>query len=150
MVELAEDERHEDVAGGDGALRVCLLDGFEAGEGAFVVEVVEVLVGLADLGGEVDRVGVGGGIVRVREGLSCQQERKKKEAEGFDAVFYCCSPWPGSIRCGWNTYLLMQMTGLDAADNVLDARLGKLYPLIPGMADAVVLSFGLNGLYDTV
>ena len=44
----------------------------------------------------------------------------------------------------------MQMTGLDAADNVLDARLGKLYPLIPGMADAVVLSFGLNGLYDTV
>ena len=63
MVELAKDERHEDVAGGDGRLRVVLLDGLEAGEGAVVVEVVEVLVGLADLRGEVDGVGVGGGIV---------------------------------------------------------------------------------------
>jgi hypothetical protein len=36
----------------------------------------------------------------------------------------------------------MQMSSVDAADNVLDARLGKLYPLIPRMAGAVVLSFG--------
>ena len=62
-VELAKDERHEDVAGGDGRLRVVLLDGLEASEGAVVVEVVEVLVRLADLRGEVDGVGVGGGIV---------------------------------------------------------------------------------------
>ena len=80
MVELAEDERHEDVAGGDGALRVGLLDGFEAGEGAVVVEVVEVLVGFADLRGEVDGVGVGGGVVGVRGGWGCQQERGDQEA----------------------------------------------------------------------
>jgi hypothetical protein len=63
MVELAEDESHQDVAGGDGALRIGLLDGFEAGKGALVVEVVEMIVGFADLGGEVDGVGVGGGVV---------------------------------------------------------------------------------------
>jgi hypothetical protein len=62
-VELAEDEGEEDVADGDGALRVGALDGFEAGEGAFVVEVVEVIEGLADLRGEVDGVGVGCGVV---------------------------------------------------------------------------------------
>jgi hypothetical protein len=72
MVELAEDERHEDIAGGDGRLGVGLLDGLEACEGSFVVEVVEVVVGLADFGGEVDGVGVGGGVVGVREGWSCQ------------------------------------------------------------------------------
>jgi hypothetical protein len=77
MVELAKDDRHEDVAGGYGALRVVLLDGFEAGEGAVVVEVVEVLVRLADLRGEVDGVGVGGEVVGVREGRGCQQEREK-------------------------------------------------------------------------
>jgi len=66
MVKLAEDERHEDVTGGDGRLRVFLLDGLETGEGAVVVEVVEAFVGLADLGGEVDRVGMGGGAVGVR------------------------------------------------------------------------------------
>jgi hypothetical protein len=142
MVELAEDERHEDVAGGDGALGVGLLDGFEAGECALIVEVIEAVVGFADLGREIDGVGVGCGVVGVRDGLSCQQERKKKEAEDFNAAFYRCSPRLGSIRCGWNTYLLMQMIGLDAADNVLDARLGKLYPLIPGMP--VLLYFHLG------
>jgi len=59
---------------------VVFLDGLEAGEGAVVVEVVEVLVGLADLRGEVDGVGVGGGTVGVREGWGRQQEREKKEA----------------------------------------------------------------------
>ena len=44
-------------------MRVVSLDGFEAGEGTVVVEIVEVVVGLADLGGEVDGVCVGGGIV---------------------------------------------------------------------------------------
>jgi len=79
-VEFAEDERLEDVAGGDGALGIGFLDGFETGEGAFVVEVVEVLVGLTDLWGEVDGVGVGGGIIGVREGWSRQQRREKNEA----------------------------------------------------------------------
>ena len=59
-VEFAEDERHQDVAGGDGALGIGFLDGFKAGEGAVVVEVVEVLVSLANLRGEIDGVGVGG------------------------------------------------------------------------------------------
>jgi hypothetical protein len=71
-VEFAEDERLEDVAGGDGALGIGFLDGLETGEGAVVVEVVEALVGLADLGGEVDGVGVGGGIVGVRDDWGCQ------------------------------------------------------------------------------
>ena len=77
-IEFAEYERLEDVAGGDGGLGIGFLDGLEAGEGAVVVEVVEALVGLADLRCEVDGVGVGGGIVGVREGWGCQQECKKK------------------------------------------------------------------------
>jgi hypothetical protein len=63
MVELAKDERHEDVTGSDGRLRVGFLDGFETREGAIVVKVVEVLVGFADQRGEIDGIGVGGGIV---------------------------------------------------------------------------------------
>ncbi len=98
MVELAKDERHQDVAGGDGGLRVVSLDGLEAGEGAVVVEVVEVLVGFADLGGEVDGVGVGGGIVGVREGWRCQQDGEEY-AESFYAAFYGSSPKPGDCWC---------------------------------------------------
>ena len=63
MVELAEDEDHEDVAAGHGVLRIGPLDGLETREGTFVVEVVEVLVGVANLRGEVDGVGVGCGVV---------------------------------------------------------------------------------------
>ncbi len=95
-VELAEDERLEDVADGDGRLRVVSLDGLEAGEGAVVVEVVEALVGLADLGGEVDGVGVGSGVVGVREGRGCQQECEE-EAQDFDTAFYDSSPKPGML-----------------------------------------------------
>jgi hypothetical protein len=73
-------------------VRIVPLDGLEAGEGAVVVEVVEVLVGLANLWGEVDGVGVGGGIVSAREGWGDQQEGEKKEAESFDAAFYGSSP----------------------------------------------------------
>jgi hypothetical protein len=40
---------------------------------------------------------VGGGIVGVREGWECQQEGKKKEAEGFYAAFYGSSPTPGKL-----------------------------------------------------
>jgi hypothetical protein len=108
-VEFAKDERLEDVSGGDGGLRIGLLDGFEAGEGAVVVEVVEVLVGLADLGGEVDGVGVGGGVVGVREGWERQQECKKKEAEDFYAAFYCSSPKPEPIGVVKSISLLMRM-----------------------------------------
>jgi hypothetical protein len=92
MIELAKDERHEDVTGGDGGVRIVFLDGLEAGEGAVVVEVVEVLVSLADLRGEVDGISVSGGIIGVREGWSGQQKREKKEAESFDAAFYGSSP----------------------------------------------------------
>jgi hypothetical protein len=77
-------------------LRIVSLDGLEAGQGAVVVEVVEVIVSLADLRGEVDGVGVGGGIVGVREGWDCQQECKK-DAESFDAAFYGSSPKPGEL-----------------------------------------------------
>jgi hypothetical protein len=97
VVELAEDEHHEDVVGGHGVPRVLPLDGLEAGKGAVIVEVVEVLVGLADLGGEIDGVGVGGGIVGVRDGRVCQQECEKKEGQGFDAAFYGSSPKPGTM-----------------------------------------------------
>jgi hypothetical protein len=61
-------------------LRVVLLDGFEAGEGAVVVEIVEVIVSLADLRGEIDGIGVSGGIVGVSDDWRCQQKREEKEA----------------------------------------------------------------------
>jgi hypothetical protein len=92
MIELAEDDRHEDVADGDGALRVGALDGFEAGEGAVVVEVVEVLVGLADLGGEIDGVGVGGGFELLRVGWRLKQDGEEDSGDDFCGVFYLCSP----------------------------------------------------------
>jgi hypothetical protein len=63
MVEFAKDERLQDIADGDGALGIGFLNGFEAAEGTLVVEVVKMLVGFADLGGEVDGVGVGGRVV---------------------------------------------------------------------------------------
>jgi hypothetical protein len=94
VVKLAKDERHEDVAGGDGGLGIGVLDGFEAGEGSLVVEVVEVVVGLADLGSEVDGIGVGRRIVVVGEGRDRQQEGEKK-AEDFEAAFYDSSPKTG-------------------------------------------------------
>jgi hypothetical protein len=142
MVELAKDERLEDVAGGDGGVRVVSLDGLEAGEGAVVVEVVEVLVGFADLGGEVNGVGVGG-MVGVREGWECQQECKKKEAEDFYAAFYCSSPKPELIGVIESISLLMRMIVSDAADLILDAVPGKLYPLVPGNP-RVPLNFHLD------
>ncbi len=84
----------EDVAGCDGGLRIGLLDGLEAGEGAVVVEVVEVLVGLADLGSEIDGVGMVGGVVGLlRMGGDCQQE-SEKQAQGFGATFDDSSPQP--------------------------------------------------------
>jgi len=91
-VELAEDERHEDVSGGDGALGVGALDGFEAGERALVVEVVEVLVGVAERRSEVDGVGVGGGIERLRVDWRPEQEGKEESRDYVCAVFYRCSP----------------------------------------------------------
>ena len=132
-VELAEDERHEDVAGGDGGLRVVLLDGLEAGEGAVVVEVVEVVVGLADLGSEIDGVGVGGGVVGVREGWGREQEREEKRLRiltlRFMVLLRSSRAWLRSQR----TLLMpIRMIGLDAADLILDAGRGKLYPLVPG------------------
>ena len=108
-VELAEDDGLEDIAGGDGGLGIGFLDGFEAGEGAVVVEVVEVLVGFADLGCEVNGVGVGGWIVGVREGRGCQQESEKEEAEVFGAAFYGSSPKAGISVEVARTFPPMQM-----------------------------------------
>ncbi len=96
-VEFAEDERQEDVAGGDSRLRVGFLDSLEAGEGSVVVEDVEVLVGVADLRGEVDGVGVGGGgVVGTGGRRSCQKESKHEDEDGC-AAFYCFSP--GQCAC---------------------------------------------------
>jgi hypothetical protein len=39
------------------------MDGFETGKRTLIVEVVEMIVGFAYLGGEVDGVGVGGRII---------------------------------------------------------------------------------------
>jgi hypothetical protein len=99
MVELAEDDRHEDVAGGDGALRVGALDGFEAGEGAVVVEVVEVLVSLADGWGEIDGVGVGGGVELLRVGWRVEQDGEEDSRDDFCGVFYLCSPEFEDLFC---------------------------------------------------
>jgi hypothetical protein len=99
MVELAEDDRHQDVAGGDCALGIGFLDGFEAGEGAIVVEGVEVVVGFADPGGEVDGVGVGGGVVLLRGGRGVEQEGEEEDPKCFLAVIYRCSPERQSRVC---------------------------------------------------
>jgi hypothetical protein len=87
-------------------LRVVSLDGFEAGEGAVVVEIVEMVVGFADLGGEIDGVGVGGGIVRVSDNWCCQQEGEKKEAQGFDTACYGSSPKPVTLVFFWCIFFL--------------------------------------------
>jgi hypothetical protein len=79
MVELAEDEGHQDVVGGHGILRIGALDGLEARESAVIVEVVEEVVGFANLRGEVDGVGVR--IRRVGEKRCGQSEQKKKEGK---------------------------------------------------------------------
>ena len=68
-----------------------------------------MIVSLADLRGEVDGVGVGGGIVGIREGWECQQECKKKEAESFYAAFYGSSPKPETIGVIERISLLMGM-----------------------------------------
>jgi hypothetical protein len=90
-VELAEDERHEDVAGGDDALWMGLLEGFEAGEGSVEVEDVEVVACVAEFGKEVDGVGVGGGVVGLGAGGKGQREGED-EGEDFEAAFYGSSP----------------------------------------------------------
>jgi hypothetical protein len=88
MIELAEDERHEDITACDGGLGVGFLDGFKPGESAGVVEVVEVLVGLADLWGEVDGVGVSGGVGFCWRQVG--QQKSQSEEEDFYPAFYCC------------------------------------------------------------
>jgi hypothetical protein len=84
-------------------LRVGALDSLEAGESAFVVEVVEVLEGLADRRGEVDGIGMGGGVEWLRAGWRLKQEGKEESRDYFCAVLYCCSPvrpdMSGTIDC---------------------------------------------------
>jgi hypothetical protein len=107
IVEFAEDERLEDVGGDDGALWIGLLDGFEAGEGSLVVEDVEVIVGFADLGSEVDGIGVGGRVVglgvdwrrRDGDGDGERGEGYENKGEDFYAAFYGASPWGAKNLC---------------------------------------------------
>lgn len=80
VVKLAEDEGLKNIADGDGRLWVGALDGFKAGKSALVVEVIEVIVSLMDLGGEIDRVSVGSGVVELRTGRCAQQESEQSNA----------------------------------------------------------------------
>src|SRR5260370_25663837 len=133
VVEHAEDVQHEDVVGGHGVPRVLPVDGLEAGKGAVIVEVVEVLVGLAHQGSQVDGIGVGGGIKRLRVGWRCQREGKKKSAYDFDIArdrdhFLQCDVF----RCGCGSYRP------NAAPTELGGSRRKLYP------------WSLNGFYDKV
>jgi hypothetical protein len=50
-----------------------------------------VLEGVADLRGQVDWVGVGGWVGRLSMGRESQR-KSEKEAEDFNAAFYCSSP----------------------------------------------------------
>lgn len=87
MVELTEDSHHEDIVGGHGVLGIGLEDLLEAGEGAVVVEVVEVVVGVADYGVEVEGVGVGVGCLgQGCGGESCDEsegEESLKQSQGL-------------------------------------------------------------------
>ena len=58
-----------------------------------------MVVGLADLRGEIDGVGVNERGYRTAKGRGCQQEGKK-EAEDFDAAFYGSSPGLGFEASG--------------------------------------------------
>jgi hypothetical protein len=91
-VELAEDDGQKNVADCDGALGVGALDGLEAGKGNVVVEVVEVLEGVADRWGEIDGIGVGGGVVRLLLGWRLKQEGEEESRNCFCPVYYRCSP----------------------------------------------------------
>ena len=93
MGEFAKDERHQDVAGRDGRLGIGLLDSFKTRECPVVVEVVKVIVGLTDLGGEIDGIGVVGRIAGLRVGRSCK-EKREEQAQGFDTTFDDSSPRP--------------------------------------------------------
>jgi hypothetical protein len=125
-------------------LGVGLLNGLKASEGAFIVEVVEVLVSLADLGGEVDGVSVvgglcdlnsavegvtpltGRGVVGVRKGRTRKQE-DEEEPEIFDAAYYRDSPRPDVVPVEQNTYFLMQisMIRVDGIGSMDKARCGS-------------------------
>ena len=59
--------------------------------------VAEAVVGFADLGGEVDGIGVGGGVVGLGVDWSCDggsDEDNEQEGEDFYAAFYGSSPMP--------------------------------------------------------
>ncbi len=136
MVELAEDDGHLDVVDGHGVLRIGALDGLEAGEGAFVVEIVEVVEGLADLGGEVDGVGVGGGIEGLRAGGQLKEEDEEKEANCANTGFYCRSP--GVARCILKEPPVAEshILGFDVVVAGLDLHHRKLYPWAPRITAA--------------
>jgi hypothetical protein len=93
-----------------------------------------VLEGVADRWGEVDGIGVSGGVVRLRLGGRLKQEGEEESRNCFCPVFYRCSPellnmFTRSIsvsECG--PKLLTQ------PPKRLDVRHRKLYPWAPAFA----------------
>jgi len=114
-VELAEDDGQKDVADGDGALGVSALDGLEADKSSVVVEVVEVLECLADRWGEIDGVGVGGGVVLLRVGWRLKQECEEESRDYFCVVFYRCSPDLPDVFWKIDWYERMRFNALTSA-----------------------------------
>ena len=102
MVELAEDEDHEDVAGGHGVLRMGLEDGLEAGDGAVVVEDVEVLEAFVDDGVEVEGVGVEAGVrlLGVAGGREEDDGGEDRYGCGMKTGRPACDARPGLCCCG--------------------------------------------------
>ncbi len=102
MVELAEDEDHEEVTGGHGILRMGLEDGLEPGDGAFVVEDVEVLEAFVDDGVEVEGVGVEAGVrlLGVAGGREEDDGGEDRYGCGMKTGRPACDARPGLCCCG--------------------------------------------------
>jgi hypothetical protein len=144
VVELAEDEGHLDVVDGHGVAGVVVLDGLETGECAFVVEVVEAVEGVVDLGGEIDGVGVGGGVVR----LSVRECRENGQQDGkyCHARIYRVS---GALeRRAGRDWSLMQSHILRSTVTALGLDLREAERHF-GAQESVAADFAGNGTYDT-
>lgn len=135
VIELAEDEDHEDVAGGHGVLRVGGEDGLETGDGTLVVEDVEMLKALADDGIEVERVGVEriGLALRLQDrGKHAGQENKdggetyEGGAAGLDASATHVFLAPGDRRLKIRLVVLEILMGLLSKYTVASVRTALL------------------------
>jgi len=96
---------------------------------------------------------VGGGIVGVREGWGGQQKREEEEAQNINAAFYDSSPKPGMIGPTSEHFSCDAATDnrLDVAHLLLDARPGRLYPLVAEVGRWCCIFIRTEtDLYDTV